>query len=93
MNTIISQAMATGLPVITTHHSGLPEQVVDGHNGFLVAEGDYRELAEKIIQLIEHSELWRTFGVEGRKIVEQKYDNAKILEKQISIYNQIINED
>ena len=54
MNTIISQALATGLPVITTRHSGLPDQVIDGKNGFLVDEGDFTSLAERIIYFMDH---------------------------------------
>ena len=57
MNTVVSQALAVGVPVITTRHSGLPEQVIDGTNGFLVAEGDYVALAERILTIADHPDL------------------------------------
>jgi len=53
MNVIVSQAVASGLPVITTVHSGLPEQVHDGESGFLVEEADYQALAEAIIAVAQ----------------------------------------
>jgi colanic acid/amylovoran biosynthesis glycosyltransferase len=90
MNVAISQALASGLPVITTRHSGLPDQVEDGKNGFLVPEGDYRALAEKIIELIQHPELWAGFGRAGRKIVEQRYNTDALLDKQIEWYRKIL---
>lgn len=90
MNVIVSQALATGLPVITTRHSGLPEQVRDGYNGYLVNEGDFNALAKKIIYLIEHSELFAEFGANGRRIVEEKYNSKVLIDMQIKIYNQII---
>ena len=90
MNVIISQALATGLPVITTRHSGLPDQVRDGYNGFLVAEGDYHALAEKIIYLISHPELLSTFGINGRRLVEEKYNSEILIDKQVEIYKKII---
>ena len=87
MNTIISQALATGLPVITTKHSGLPDQVKDGKNGFLVSEGDYHALAEAIIRYLEHPELWGPMGEFGRQHVLQNYDSKKLIDEQLQIYS------
>ena len=75
MNVIITQALASGLPVIATRHSGLPDQVKDGLNGFLVAEGDYEALAERILYMMEHPELWAEFGEFGRRHIEENYNN------------------
>jgi len=90
MNVIISQAMATGLPVVTTRHSGLPDQIHDGENGFLVPEGDYEALAERIIYMIEHPEVWADFGRQGRDIVSEKFNSDILIEKQIEIYREVI---
>jgi len=90
MNAIISEAMATGLPVITTDHSGLPEQVVDGNNGFVVPEGDVLLLAEKILFLIEREDLWCELGRLGRKHVRQNYDSGRLIERQLSFYQDLL---
>lgn len=90
MNTVISQALATGLPVITTRHSGLPDQVKDGKNGFLVEEGDYQALAEKIVHMIDHPELWGGFGEFGRVHVLEHYDAKKLIERQIDYYEGVL---
>lgn len=90
MNVIISQALATGLPVITTKHSGLPEQVEDGYNGFLVDEGNFQALADKILFLIENSDSWIKLGKNGRNLVTEKYNSEKLIIQQIEIYNSLI---
>jgi colanic acid/amylovoran biosynthesis glycosyltransferase len=90
MNVIISQALASGLPVITTRHSGLPEQVIDGENGFLVNEGDYEALAERILYMIEHPEIWAKLGRFGRLYVEKNYNSKVLIERQVSIYERLI---
>ncbi len=74
----IMEAMACGMPVISTRHSGIPELVEDGASGFLVPERDVEALAEKLRFLIERPELRRAFGARGRRIVEQQYNLATL---------------
>jgi glycosyltransferase involved in cell wall biosynthesis len=88
VNTVVSQALATGLPVITTRHSGLPEQVVDGENGYLVDEGDYRALAERILAIAEHPGLLPAMSERSRKHVERHYNAATLIAQQIEAYEQ-----
>lgn len=80
--------MATGLPVITTRHSGLPEQVTDGANGFLVEEGDYHALAEKILHLAEHPELLPAMSEEGRRHAS-RYDSTLLIGRQLEAYREL----
>ena len=91
MNTVISQALATGLPVITTKHSGLPDQVKNGKNGFLVDEGDYKSLAEKILYYMDHPEIWPEFSKFGQKHVLKNYDSKALIDEQIKYYHDVIN--
>lgn len=92
MNVIISQAMASGLPVITTRHSGLPEQVTEGYNGFLVEEGDYKALAERILYLLNNVDILPKLGENSRSLVSEKYNSKKLITHQIEIYDSIIKE-
>jgi colanic acid/amylovoran biosynthesis glycosyltransferase len=89
VNTVVSQALATGLPVITTRHSGLPEQVVDGENGFLVDEGDYRALAERILAVAQRPELLPALSERSRAHVEREYNAAVLIERQIEAYREV----
>ena len=86
MNTVVSQALATGLPVVVTRHSGLPEQVVDGRNGAIAEEGDPCALAEMILLLLEHPERWPEFGRFGRNHVSAHYDAQQLIDRQIADY-------
>jgi glycosyltransferase involved in cell wall biosynthesis len=53
---IILQAMAAGLPVVSTNHAGIPTAVDSGATGFLVDEGDVDAMAERIAELASHPE-------------------------------------
>lgn len=44
----LKEAMAMGLPVIATHHGGIPELVEDGVSGYLVPERDSQAIANKL---------------------------------------------
>lgn len=87
MNLIVSQALATGLPVITTDHSGLPEQVLDGKNGAVVPEGDVEALAERILFLMERSDLWPEYGRFGRKHISENYESKELIDRQVAYYS------
>jgi colanic acid/amylovoran biosynthesis glycosyltransferase len=89
VNTVVSQALACGLAVITTRHSGLPEQVIDGENGFLVEEGDWQALAERIVHVARHPELLPGMSAAGRRHVAEHYDAAPLIESQIAVYHAV----
>ena len=89
MNTVVSQAIATGLPVVTTEHSGLPEQIVHGKNGLVVAEGDFKALAEAMLFLMNSPELWAAYGRYGRTHAMQNYDSKELINQQIEFYRKL----
>ena len=82
-----------GLPVIGTLHGGIPELVEDGVSGFLVPERDEEAIADKLIYLIQHPELWQQMGFDGRKKVETNYDIDKLNSELVEIYQQVLGND
>ena len=90
---VLKEAMAIGLPVVSTYHGGIPELVENGKSGFLVPEKDATALADKLGYLIEHPELWSAMGKSGRKFVLQNYNLDQINDDLINIYRSLINSD
>jgi glycosyltransferase involved in cell wall biosynthesis len=79
---VILEAMAMGLPVVSTRHSGIPEAVQDGRSGLLVPTGDPQALADAIAHLIEDQVLRDRLGRRGRQRVKEDFDvttNARAL--------------
>lgn len=85
----LKEAMAMGLPVIGTLHGGIPELVEDGISGFLVPQRDHLAIAQKLIYLIQHPEIWQQMGLSGRKKVETQYDINKLNSELVEIYQQV----
>jgi glycosyltransferase involved in cell wall biosynthesis len=82
----LMEAMASGMPVITTGISGIPELVEDGVTGLLVPPSDPAALARAIERLRAEPDLLRSLSRAGRRRVEESYDirrNAAELGRRI----------
>lgn len=71
--TVIMEAMAAGLPVVSMPLAGIPEMVEDGVNGVLVAERNPTALADAIERLLGNPEEARSLGDRGREIAREKF--------------------
>ena len=87
---VLQEAQASGLPVLATDHNGFPESIVPNKSGFLVPERDSESLADRLMYLIEHPDLWTKMGLEGRKHVETNYDIRKLNRQLVQIYDEAI---
>lgn len=72
------EAMACGLPIVSTSVGAVPEVV--GDCGILMSPRNAELLAAKILQLLEDNELRQEFVLRGLRRVEQHYDSAKLLD-------------
>jgi len=61
----ILEAMAHSLPIVSTHHAGIPEAVADGATGYLVDEGDVERMANRLIDLARDAVLRQHMGIAG----------------------------
>ena len=87
---VLMEALAQGIPVLSTQHSGIPEVVQDGKSGFLVPERDVDALAEKLVFFIEHPESWTKMGQAGREYVEKCYNIDTLNDKLVDLYQHLI---
>ncbi len=75
--TVILEAMASGLPTVTTDSAGNPEAVTDGEVGFTVPERDEAGLAQALVRLLRDEPLRRRFARLGRQVVLDRFDMNK----------------
>lgn len=72
------------LPVFSWNQSREQE------SSFLVPEKDVDALAEKLIYLIEHPEIWLEMGRAGRAHVEANYNINKLNDRLVEIYKELL---
>jgi len=86
----IKEAMATGLPVVSTFHSGIPELIEDGSSGLLVPENDPVALAGKLTQLISRPDVWAPLGRNARARIETDFDRNVQTAKLEALFDRVI---
>lgn len=88
--TAIMEAMARGLPVISTRHSGIPELVDDGRSGRLVDEYAVVSLAKAIIDFAGIPVSWAAMGEAGRQIVVKRFNTDTLNDRLVDYYRTLI---
>jgi glycosyltransferase involved in cell wall biosynthesis len=77
--TVILEAMKCGKPVVSTRIAGIPEAVVDGTTGLLVAPRNSRELVQALEKLIRNPGLREKMGAAGRQRLESNFSVQKTI--------------
>ncbi len=83
------EAMASGVPVISTNTGGLPEVNVNGYSGFMSNVGDVDDMAKNALYILEDDKRLAQFK---KNALEQalKFDIAKILPMYEALYNKVV---
>ena len=87
---VLKEAMAMGVPVIGTQHSGIPELIRDGETGFLVPERDAEGLASRIDYLLSHRDIWEPLCRAARAHIESCYDIERLNDDLVEIYERLL---
>ena len=84
------EAMAAGLPIITTKESGLP--VIDSINGMIINSKSSTEITDMILKLASNNALRKNIGVNAAELIESQYSWSDYGENVYSIYEQLLTE-
>lgn len=80
----LMEAMASGLTVISTFHSGIPELIEDNVSGFLVPERDSKAIAEALKKVITTDKL-NDIRKQAREKVEEEFNSSKLSNKLVAL--------
>lgn len=85
---MLMEAMACGLPAISTRLVGIPDLIRDGETGLLVEANDAAGLADAIARLMRDRELSRRLALAGRQWVDEKFNLKDCLNTLIARFRQ-----
>jgi colanic acid/amylovoran biosynthesis glycosyltransferase len=87
---VLKEAMASGMPVVSTRHAGIPELIEDGVSGWLVPERDEAALAAAFARLAAEPERWTAMGRAGREKIEREYDIQRLNDRLAAMLENLI---
>ncbi len=87
---VIVEAMAAGLPIISTDRGAIVESVESGINGYIVPLADPKALSEKLIELCTSPDKRKRMGLASRKKYESGFTLAHMTTHLKNIFNQVI---
>lgn len=82
----ILEAMAAELPIVATRVGGIPEMIEGGVSGFLVEPKDSENLAKKISQMLENSDLAKNLAQKAKEKYEREFGFEKMIDKTKALY-------
>jgi glycosyltransferase involved in cell wall biosynthesis len=82
----IEEAMAAGVPVVTSNRCGMPYLVRDGESGFLVNPSNPDDIAHRLGQLLAHEEWRRSMGAKGRQIAQDRFHPTQVAKRTYEVY-------
>lgn len=88
--TVICEGGAAGLPVVSTRHAGIPEQVEDGVTGLLADERDHEAMAAHLVRLAGDPALRRALGEAGRTKMQRDYSIDAHRDKLQAVYDELL---
>ena len=86
----VLEAMAHGVPVIATSVGGVPRLIQDGIDGYLMDVDDEERLSRLLLELEGLPERRRAVGMAGRKKVEESFGIDVVIERLVSLYEELI---
>jgi len=88
---VILEAMAAGLPLVATRVGGAQEAVLDGVTGWLVQPNRPKELATRIVDLLNNPKRSKEWGERGKERVKKEFGIEKMVEEHLMLYQRVMN--
>jgi glycosyltransferase involved in cell wall biosynthesis len=87
---VVLEAMAVGLPVVSTNVGALPEIIHEGIQGYLVAPLDVKSLRHRISRLLDHPSKMRRMGRGNAAEIKERYDIHSVYRRYDKCYRELM---
>jgi glycosyltransferase involved in cell wall biosynthesis len=86
----IAEALAVGVPVVSSNRCGMPHMVKEGETGFLVDPEDCDALARRIAEILDDADLRARMSSAARRTAEARFHPDAIARKTVDVYRRLV---
>jgi glycosyltransferase involved in cell wall biosynthesis len=86
----VMEAMASGLPIVSTAAGGVPDLFENGKEGFLIQRGDVRGLANSMTSLLSNPERRQSMGMAAAQRARENFDASRMVQEYEQLYENLI---
>ena len=86
----VTEAMWKGTPVVASNIGGIPSQITDGENGFLLEPLDFPGFADRIVHLLHHPKEGQALGQRARETVREKFLITRLLADHLDVLDAVM---
>jgi glycosyltransferase involved in cell wall biosynthesis len=87
---VVLEAMAAGVPIVATRVGGIPEAVVDGQSGILIAPGSSSALAQAIVSLLDDPGRRASLAVAAGRRVRSSFGLDQMIAGTVAVYEEVL---
>ncbi|MFC1709109.1 glycosyltransferase [Candidatus Omnitrophota bacterium] len=88
---VVTEALWKGKPVVASNVGGIPTQIKDGQNGFLVDPHDINSCADRVVEILKNPSLAKELGGKAREYVREKFLTTRLLSDYLDLLLEILN--
>jgi len=86
----VTEALWKGTPVVASNVGGIPMQIEDGRNGFLLEPKDTEGFADRIVHLLKNPKEGENLGQQGKETVREKFLITRLLSDYLYMFNSLL---
>lgn len=86
----VTEALWKGKPVVGSDVGGIPIQIKNGKNGFLVDPQNFEECADKIVELLKHPSLIKEMGEKGKEHVKENFLITRLMSDYLNLLTELL---
>jgi trehalose synthase len=87
----VTEALWKGTPVVASRIGGIPSQITDGENGFLLDPYDFEGFADRIVELLKNPDELEQLGHNAKETVREKFLTPRLLSDYLDMLNAVVN--
>lgn len=86
----VTEALWKGTPVVASNIGGIPLQIKDGENGFLVEPNDDQGFADRIVEILKNPDLATEIGEKAREVVRERFLITRLLSDYLDLLKDVV---